>query len=117
MRFIYYLFWKFWIYFDKKNNDKDISYFFVTTIFGLFFIFFPLISHFITYINLTDKKYIDILLTIPLIIVCSLPIRLVFPKKKIFEIKFEINEKNKFNKIILLMLLLLIFIFLIMIKK
>lgn len=102
MNMIEYIFWKFWKFrVRKENNDKNGAYLSATLLFGLFFIFFPSLfvmkkqySHLPA---LPDTKLYQYLIMIPIVFLCSIPVRLLLPKKKIFALEYSNTEKRRLN--------------------
>lgn len=102
MKTITYVFWKFWKFRVKKDGgDQDSAYFFTTIFFAIFLIVIPLmilIGKFIVIPKLPENnKIIGYLIVIPLNLLGSLPIRLIFPKKKILNLEYS-NEERKHYK-------------------
>jgi hypothetical protein len=113
MKLAEYLFWKFWKFRVKKEQDLDSAYFFATMFYGLFFIFIPLIIILKNYDNLPilpESKTIQYVLIIPTIFVSSIPFKIIFPKKKIFSLEYTDLDKKRYNNKLFLLLLIAFFL-------
>ncbi len=102
MKTITYIFWRFWKFrVNKDGGDQDSAYFFSTIFFAVFLVSIPLmilIGRFIVIPKLPeDNKIIGYLIVIPLNLLCSLPIRLVFPKKRILNLEYSIEERKHYK--------------------
>jgi hypothetical protein len=102
MKTITYIFWRFWKFRVKKENgDVSGAYFTVTLFYALFFIGFPsmlIIGKFFPLKEIKQEdKWLAYLITIPIILLCSLPIRFIFPKKKILSLEYS-DEERKYYK-------------------
>ena len=102
MKILNYIFWRFWRFRVKKENgDENGAYWFATILWGFFFVY-PLIvfkiNHLINIIlDITNSRLIQLILIFPIAFLCSIPVRLIFPKKKIFALEYSITDKKQLN--------------------
>jgi hypothetical protein len=113
MKLAEYLFWKFWKFRAKKEQDMDSAYFFATMFFGFLIFFFPsllILKNFGALLDLQKNKTLQYALIVPIIFLCSLPIRLIFRKKRIFSLEYSDLDKNRYNNKLFLLLLITFFL-------
>lgn len=102
MKTITYLFWRFWKFQVKKyKGDYNGAYFFSSGFFAVFLIFIPLLIlckkfNYNFSLNI-ENKFLDYLMIIPIILICSLPIRLIFPKNKILSLEYSDEERKHYK--------------------
>lgn len=113
MKLVEYLFWKFWKFRAKKEQDMDSAYFFAAMFFGFLIFFLPsllILKNFDALPELQKNKTMQYALIVPIIYFCSLPIRVIFRKKRIFSLEYSDLDKKRFNKKLFLLILISLFL-------
>lgn len=102
MKTLTYIFWRFWKFRVKKDGgDQNSAYFLVTGIFAIFLVGIPLMiltgNIFVLPKLQQEDKFLGYFIAIPIILFCSIPIRLIFPKKKILNLEYSIEERKYYK--------------------
>ena len=114
MKTLRYVFWKFWKFRVQKENDMDSAYLSVTLFLGIFILGIPMLvilKASYSYLPILPKnKLLQYIIAIPIVFLCSVPFRFLFPKKQIFDLKYTDYEMKKYNTNIIIMTIFIVII-------